>query len=705
MAKKSITELKEYFKAGKRPTEGQFGDFIDSYIHLDALILPENVATVDKPDLSLAGNTYTKEQIEEKLTNVSGSSYLGELPKSFSFPTTGSYTFHPNETGIYIINGVSLSEITDDDFSNYSEIIIRVTNGLPNLVKVPKAQLSVKNVFDPVDNVNPATMKSTDLYLFGNNVSEITTNYLIEKDPSRATAAPYSTIPTTTNYCWLFNDLAVRTENKKYTAFTIYIVKAGRIIFEKFAVSGTAATRITYEEHIIDSIGYHVVYIASEEMKVLKPNEKYGVRMSSNSGMFGFLFASPEGYSTYFTQTTAANYTLGVNRTDFIVAFKAIEEGQIVPIKGKVNTAIEDYLNKKVNIPLYTQVSQISTEGRTRNDGASLFRLSNGTLLNIFSSFTGVIENDSDPSVVRIKSSLNNGYTWEDYSVLPLTGRANQAPVLYYVGSTLHCIYEKKISVSPLKASICMRSSTDQGLTWGNETELYNNGGYVVQASRSPYLHNGVLFYPFSVLISGNGGDTSSTYHGRLLKSTDGGNTWADGGVEIISTTPMSVEGGFYTNKAGNLVYYFRTREGVVRGHISSDHGITFGAGHTILANVPGTMSSVKKLNNFNKWIAVHSKTENTAIAIGGFKQRKNLLISTSNDGDTFTVKKDIIIYSFNNVDVVKEPQIWEDRLADGIFITYTKLKLNPGSNDSDPGTGQDYYDTIVCFVPYKDLL
>ncbi|CAH0215803.1 hypothetical protein [Chryseobacterium sp. Bi04] len=35
MAKKTIAALKEYFKAGKRPTEGQFGDFIDSYVHLD----------------------------------------------------------------------------------------------------------------------------------------------------------------------------------------------------------------------------------------------------------------------------------------------------------------------------------------------------------------------------------------------------------------------------------------------------------------------------------------------------------------------------------------------------------------------------------------------------------------------------------------------------------------------------------------------
>ncbi len=35
MAKKTIAALKEYFKAGKRPTESQFGDLIDSYVHVD----------------------------------------------------------------------------------------------------------------------------------------------------------------------------------------------------------------------------------------------------------------------------------------------------------------------------------------------------------------------------------------------------------------------------------------------------------------------------------------------------------------------------------------------------------------------------------------------------------------------------------------------------------------------------------------------
>lgn len=39
MSKKTIQQLKEYFKASKRPTESQFGDLLDSYAHLDSEII------------------------------------------------------------------------------------------------------------------------------------------------------------------------------------------------------------------------------------------------------------------------------------------------------------------------------------------------------------------------------------------------------------------------------------------------------------------------------------------------------------------------------------------------------------------------------------------------------------------------------------------------------------------------------------------
>jgi len=47
MAKKPIQILKEYFKVGKRPTESQFEDFIDSFAHLDGAELKRMVENID----------------------------------------------------------------------------------------------------------------------------------------------------------------------------------------------------------------------------------------------------------------------------------------------------------------------------------------------------------------------------------------------------------------------------------------------------------------------------------------------------------------------------------------------------------------------------------------------------------------------------------------------------------------------------------
>lgn len=123
---------------------------VNIQVNVTEQVSPKNAATIDRPDLSLTGNTYTKVQIEDKITQVSGSSYLGELPKNFNFPTTGSYTFNPSEIGVYVINGTSLPEITQQDLIDYLEIIIRVTNGIPKLSK-KKMPVNVADTFDPTN--------------------------------------------------------------------------------------------------------------------------------------------------------------------------------------------------------------------------------------------------------------------------------------------------------------------------------------------------------------------------------------------------------------------------------------------------------------------------------------------------------------------------------------------------------------------------
>lgn len=125
---------------------------VNVQINVTESVSPKNGATLDRPDLNLIGNAYSKAQVEDKLTSVAGTSYLGELPKSYNFPITGSYTFNPIETGVYIINGHALPAITQQDFDDYLVITIRVTEGVPSLSK-KKVPTNVADFFDPNDSI------------------------------------------------------------------------------------------------------------------------------------------------------------------------------------------------------------------------------------------------------------------------------------------------------------------------------------------------------------------------------------------------------------------------------------------------------------------------------------------------------------------------------------------------------------------------
>ncbi len=75
MAKKSIQVLKEYFKVGKRPTEGQFEDFIDSFAHLDGAELERIIENVNSHNgylqfTSQNGNLVTQISFQDIRNNM-----------------------------------------------------------------------------------------------------------------------------------------------------------------------------------------------------------------------------------------------------------------------------------------------------------------------------------------------------------------------------------------------------------------------------------------------------------------------------------------------------------------------------------------------------------------------------------------------------------------------------------------------------------
>ncbi|MCS3531374.1 hypothetical protein [Chryseobacterium sp. JUb7] len=99
MPKRFITELKEFFKAGKRPTEKQFEDMLDSYVHIDNpdFIKPEDVGSTREGILKF----FTTDYDADKIFHI-------KLPYKVN---THSSMFHLKATG-YDYYGSDIIDIT-----------------------------------------------------------------------------------------------------------------------------------------------------------------------------------------------------------------------------------------------------------------------------------------------------------------------------------------------------------------------------------------------------------------------------------------------------------------------------------------------------------------------------------------------------------------------------------------------------------------
>ncbi|WP_336958637.1 hypothetical protein [Chryseobacterium contaminans] len=89
MAKKNRQELKEYFKAAKRPTESQFGDLIDSYVHVDES--SEYSTTVEFPPNYQVGDYVEFLQFEPSSAGAGG---FFEISIAYTRNNTASAATH-----------------------------------------------------------------------------------------------------------------------------------------------------------------------------------------------------------------------------------------------------------------------------------------------------------------------------------------------------------------------------------------------------------------------------------------------------------------------------------------------------------------------------------------------------------------------------------------------------------------------------------
>lgn len=164
MSKKTIAELKEYFKATKRPTEKQFADLLDSYLHLDDSPFTENYT--ENNNLYFSYNSQLSDQaIDILLGNVYIHGCIEvELVGHKNFPTTqgvikkqilasgsvdniiwGPLSSRVVEASGEIVNNMYIGDIVWDSVARQYKISIYRTTNTGNGFSVKLTHHSAKN--------------------------------------------------------------------------------------------------------------------------------------------------------------------------------------------------------------------------------------------------------------------------------------------------------------------------------------------------------------------------------------------------------------------------------------------------------------------------------------------------------------------------------------------------------------------------------
>ncbi|AZA90453.1 Uncharacterised protein [Chryseobacterium nakagawai] len=166
MAKKTIAALKEYFKVGKRPTESQFGDLIDSYANLDdKTIFPDNHKYKDlyvefphqQGDMAvdvLLGNNYLNGSLEIEITGTfAHQTSVGIIKKQFEvglnpdggvwYPTTARIV----EAAGTILDNIYIGDIVWDSIRNEYKLTIYHTSTNQNPYAIRIKQFSYEKAF------------------------------------------------------------------------------------------------------------------------------------------------------------------------------------------------------------------------------------------------------------------------------------------------------------------------------------------------------------------------------------------------------------------------------------------------------------------------------------------------------------------------------------------------------------------------------
>ena len=215
-----------------------------------------------------------------------------------------------------------------------------------------------------------------------------------------------------------------------------------------------------------------------------------------------------------------------------------------------------------------------------RNSEGDFVTLKDGSILFIYSHYTGSSGNDHASAYLAGRYSYDKGKTWseEDVKIVEQEGKMNVMSVslLRLQSGEILLFYLKKNSVTDCIP--VMRTSKDEGKSWSDPQPCITDkeGYFVLNNNRVIQLKNGRLL--FAVALHQLPGEKEASEKGRLWSyySDDNGKSWKAGREISNPESIITQEPGMVELKNGDILMFIRTTSGVQYFSYSKDHGETW---------------------------------------------------------------------------------------------------------------------------------
>jgi sialidase-1 len=283
--------------------------------------------------------------------------------------------------------------------------------------------------------------------------------------------------------------------------------------------------------------------------------------------------------------------------------------------------------------------------GNPRNSEGSFLTLSNGSILFVYTRFTGGAA-DHAAAALAARHSTDGGRTWSerDTIVVPSdeAGMNVMSASLVRLPTGIGLVYLRKNSRSDCRPYL--RVSKDEGNTWGPPTLCCPAAGYfVVNNDRVVRLKSGRLIVPAARHASA-GGPWQSRAIALCLLSDDNGATWRASRGEIegaaAGKTGMQ-EPAVVELKDGKLMLLARTDQGCQLRADSADGGETWSPARPTAIQSPVSPCSIKRIPKTGDLLLVWNDHSQIGAARRG--KRTPLAVAISRDDGTTWEKTKVI--------------------------------------------------------------